>query len=103
MARGTSAAGVLGLLGDVACGLEAVEDVDRREHRDQQRAEIRAAEVEPEGVRLDVLHALGGEQVAEAVVEPVDGEHDREADGAEDLVARRWSPAAVIRWRAPSI
>src|SRR5215475_426081 len=52
------AAGVLGLFGDVPGGLEAVEDVHRGEHRDDQRAKVAAVEVQAQRVGLHVLHAL---------------------------------------------
>ena len=66
IAFGICRLGVLRLLRDVARRLEAVEDVDRREHGDQRRGrEPAAVEVEAERVRRLVLDALRREQEAE--------------------------------------
>jgi hypothetical protein len=82
---GNLPAGVLRLLGDVAAGLEAVEDVDRREHGDERGREPAAVEVEGERVGRVVLCALGREEEAEAVVEAVDREDERDPERADDL------------------
>ena len=79
-------AGVLGLLGDVAGRLEAVEDVDRREHRDQRAP---ASQCPPKSSAERVARACWtpwvDEQEAEPVVEAVDRQDDRDAEGADDL------------------
>jgi hypothetical protein len=77
---------ILGLLGDVPGRLEAVEDVDMREHGDECRpGDPVAAEVEPQWVAGRVGDPFAGEQEAEAMVEAVDGEDDRDAQRAQDL------------------
>jgi hypothetical protein len=58
---------------------------DGHERRAQQPV---AAEVDSERVAVHVLHVLGVEQVAEAVVEAGDREDDRDAEGAEGLDER---------------
>ena len=82
---GNLPAGVLRLLGDVPAGLEAVEDVDRREHGDERRREPAPVEVEAVGVGRVVLRALGREEEAEAVVEAVDREDERDPERPDDL------------------
>jgi len=44
-----------------------------------------SVEVQPQRIVGEVLHALGGKQEAEAMVETVDGEDNRDPERAEDL------------------